>query len=189
MFSSWPTHTSGVYTSTVFGYNFMYLRNKFHVPTSNVSFFVCFVDRAPLYNLINKTNLVHNFSFMFISILYMFSGTMCPSSGEVTVSTRHLVFVTPCGWPSGMHTRRSSTQSNKYQVSRWYSYFSWWWAHSCPKHVHNRNKLKRKIVHRVGFIYKITRLQCFINSLLKTHVLPHRKHNSYPLDGSTDYLV
>jgi len=31
---------------------------------------------------------------MFISFLYMFQATMCPSSGEITVSMRHLVFVT-----------------------------------------------------------------------------------------------
>jgi len=111
------------------------------------------------------TNLAHNFSCMFISILYMFRADMYPSSGEllyqcdtwfmspcvddrlvcrsicscaqffmyvyfyslhvsgshvpiitsITVSIRHLVYVTLCRWPSGMqehmllHTRRSST--------------------------------------------------------------------------------
>jgi len=57
---------------------------------------------------------------MFISILYMFRAAMCPSSGELIVSMRHLVYVTLCRWPSGMqvgilnydlHTRRSSTQN------------------------------------------------------------------------------
>jgi hypothetical protein len=43
---------------------------------------LCFVDSASLYNLVNKTNLVHNFLSMFISFLYMFWVTMCPSSGE-----------------------------------------------------------------------------------------------------------
>jgi len=61
---------------------------------------------------------------MFISILYMFRATMCPSSGEITLSMRHLV--------------------HKCQVSHWYSYFSWWWAHSRPKHVQNRNKHTKK---------------------------------------------
>jgi hypothetical protein len=77
----------------------------------------------------------------------MFRATMYPSSGEITVSIRHLVFVTLCAWPSGMqdmHTRRSSTQNDKYQMSYWYSYFSWWWAHSCPKHVENRYKHTKK---------------------------------------------
>ena len=51
---------------------------------------------------------------MFISILYMFRTVMCPSSGELIVSIRHLVYVIVCRWPSGMqehmllHTRRSS---------------------------------------------------------------------------------
>jgi len=40
--------------------------------------FLCFVERASLYNLVNKTNLVHNFFDMFISILYIFRATMCP---------------------------------------------------------------------------------------------------------------
>jgi len=31
---------------------------------------------------------------MFISFLYMFRATMCPSSGEITVSMRHLVLIT-----------------------------------------------------------------------------------------------
>jgi len=31
---------------------------------------------------------------MLISILYMFRATMCPSSGEFTVSMRYLVYVT-----------------------------------------------------------------------------------------------
>jgi hypothetical protein len=53
-------------------------------------------------HLVNKTNVKHNLSCMFISMLYMFRATMCPSSGETTVSVRHLVFVTLYGWPSGM---------------------------------------------------------------------------------------
>ena len=74
---------------------------------------------------------------MFISFLYMFRTTMCPSSGEITVFMRHLVLVT---LHSTLYTRQSSTQSDKYQVSHRYSYFSWWWAHSRPKHVEKRNK-------------------------------------------------
>ena len=43
-----------------------------------------------------------------------------------------------------LHTRQSSMQNNKYQVSHKYSCFSWWWAHSRPKHVENRNKHTKK---------------------------------------------
>jgi len=38
-----------------------------------------------------------------------------------------------------MHTRQSSIQSDKYQVSHRYSCFSWWWAHIRPKHAQKRN--------------------------------------------------
>jgi hypothetical protein len=43
-----------------------------------------------------------------------------------------------------VHTRQSSTQNNKYQVSHRYSYFSWWWAYSRPKHVEKRNEHTKK---------------------------------------------
>jgi len=33
----------------------------------------------------------------------MFRATMCTSSGEITVSVRHLTRVTLYGWLSGMH--------------------------------------------------------------------------------------
>jgi hypothetical protein len=42
----------------------------------------CPVDRASWYNLVNRTNLVRSFSYVFIAFLYMFRETMCPSSGE-----------------------------------------------------------------------------------------------------------
>ena len=32
----------------------------------------------------------------------MFRAAMCPSSGELILSMRHLVYVTLCRWPSGM---------------------------------------------------------------------------------------
>ena len=67
------------------------------------------------------------------------------SPRERIVSLRHLVCATLCRWPSGMHTRRSSTQSDIYQRSCWYISFSCWWTHSCPKHVENRNQRIYKI--------------------------------------------
>jgi len=45
---------------------------------------------------------MHSFFNMFISILYMFRAAMCPSSGELIVPMRHLVYVTLCRWPSGI---------------------------------------------------------------------------------------
>ena len=87
------------------------------------------------------------FLSMLISFHYMFWATMCPSSGEITLSLRHFVLVILCGCLSGMpgmHTRQSSTKSDKYQVSHRYSCFFWCWAHSHPKHVEIRNKHTKK---------------------------------------------
>jgi len=66
---------------------------------------------------------------MFISILYMIQAAMCPSSGELIVSIRHLVYVTLYRWTvwcaglyethPNLHTRRSSIKSDIYQMSYW----------------------------------------------------------------------
>jgi hypothetical protein len=88
-------------------------------------------------------------SYVFISILFMFRATSCSSSGESIVLIQHLVYVTPCRWPSGMqvgtflsdlHTKRSPTQSDIYQILYWYNCLSWWWAQGCSKHEENSNK-------------------------------------------------
>jgi hypothetical protein len=55
----------------------------------------------------------------------------------------HNFFVWFTGWKI-LQTRQSLTQSNTYQVSHRYSYFSWWWLHSCPKHVEKGNKHTKK---------------------------------------------
>ena len=77
--------------------------------------FLCFVDRASLYNLVNKATLMHNLFLVyrvFIN-LYMFRATMGPSWGETTVFVRHLILIILCGWLSGvqehmlLHTRLS----------------------------------------------------------------------------------
>jgi hypothetical protein len=44
----------------------------------------------------------NSFSCMFMSILYIFRAAICPSSGELIVSIRHLVYVTLCRWPFGV---------------------------------------------------------------------------------------
>ena len=45
-------------------------------------------------SLVNKANLVYNFVSKFITFLYIFGATTCPSSRETTLSMRHLVLVT-----------------------------------------------------------------------------------------------
>jgi len=54
----------------------------------------------------------------------MFRAAICPSSGELIVSIRHLVYVTLYRWPQShpnLHTKRSSIQSDIYQMSYWYN--------------------------------------------------------------------
>jgi hypothetical protein len=85
--------------------------------------------------LVNKTNLVHNSFFVCLFLFSTCFGQLCAHHQEkLTVSLRHLVFVALCGWSSGMQSgSQGHPNSDKYLVSYWYSYFSWWWAHSCPK--------------------------------------------------------
>jgi hypothetical protein len=45
---------------------------------------------------------------------------------------------------SDLHTKRSPTQSDIYQKSYWYNWFSWWWAQGCSKHEDNWNKYIEK---------------------------------------------
>jgi len=78
------------------------------------------------------------FLSMFISFLDIFRATMCPSSEEITVSMRHLIFVTLVCLPDSHPHRVTNTKC------RIDSYFSWWLAHSSPKHVEKRNKHTRK---------------------------------------------
>ena len=49
---------------------------------------------------------------MFISIVYMFRAALCPSSEELIVSIRHLVYVTRVDGRlcADLHTKRSSTR-------------------------------------------------------------------------------
>ena len=82
--------------------------------------------------------------FVFISIPYMFWGTLCSSSGESIVSIQHLVYVSLFRFLSDLHTRRSLTQSDIYQMLYWYNSFSWWWARVCSKHVEYWNKYTGK---------------------------------------------
>jgi hypothetical protein len=99
---------------------------------------------------------------IFISLLYMFRASMCPTSAENCCIYGALVFVSLYGcclvcwlewnyvvcraeFHSALHTRRSSVWSDKYQVSHSYGIFSRWWAHNCPKHVAKSNKHMKKI--------------------------------------------
>ena len=83
----------------------------------------------------------------------MFQATSCSSSGESIASIQHLVYVALWRWPfrvqvgkilSDLHTKRSPTQNDIYQMLYWDNWFSWWWARGCSKHVENWNKYIEK---------------------------------------------
>jgi hypothetical protein len=88
---------------------------------------LCFVDCASLYNLVNRANLVH---------------TDC-----LVIQGRMKLPCIPDRHPYSVTNARCLIDT---------VYFSWWWAHSCPKYIENKINILRKIVHQVGSIHKIT---------------------------------
>jgi hypothetical protein len=55
-----------------------------------------------------------------------------------------------------LHTRRSPTQSDTYQMLYWYNWIPWWWARGCSKHVENGNKyIEKRIVRHVGHLQEL----------------------------------
>ena len=91
-------------------------------------------------NLVNKADFVHNFLNVYVFSLHI-SGDYVPIIRRNNCIYATMVFV---WWLSGMHTRQSSTQSAKCQVSHKYICFSWWWAHSLSKHLQKRNRHTNK---------------------------------------------
>jgi hypothetical protein len=69
-------------------------------------------------------------------------------------------------WPSSvqvgkelpdLHTRRSPTQSDTYQMLYWYNWFSWWWVRGCSKHVENWNKyIEKGTVRQIGHLQEVS---------------------------------
>ena len=93
---------------------------------------------------------------MFISFLYMFRATVCPSSGERTVYMRHLALVILYGLPCIPDSHPYTITSTKYHINTVVS--------PDDGHIVARNKQRkeinilRKTVHQIGFIYKIAKL-------------------------------
>ena len=107
----------------------------------------------------------------------MFRATVCPSSGEILVSMRHLVFVALYGRLSGMqggippcipdnHPYRVT--NTKCRIDTVISADDW--EHIFPKHVEKSNKHIKKIVHQVGSIYKIIQ-GCAVNKTKKKNCI------------------
>jgi hypothetical protein len=101
--------------------------------------------------LVNDQHDAQFFSIYLFQFSTCFEQPSCSSSEESSVSMQHLVYVTLCRWPfrvqaSDLHTKRSQTptQSDIYQMLHWYTWFFWWWARGCSKHVQNWNKYIEK---------------------------------------------
>ena len=80
----------------------------------------CFVDRAALYKLVNKTNLVHNLILVYFSISTCF-GQLCAHHQEKQLCLCDILYLLFCMddcLVCRADTSQSSTQSNKYKVSR-----------------------------------------------------------------------
>ena len=72
-----------------------------------------------------------------------------------------------------LHTRRSPTQSDIYQMSYSYNWLSWWWARSCSKHVENWNKhIKKKNCASSWLLTRssmVSRIWCPLEAISKPH--------------------
>jgi hypothetical protein len=93
----------------------------------------------------------------------MFRATLCSSTAEsmypydlwyMSFCVGDRLVCRPGRFLPDLHTRRSPTQSDIYQMSYWYSWFSWWWARGCSKHVENWNKCTEKRIVRKLVVYK-----------------------------------
>jgi hypothetical protein len=55
-----------------------------------------------------------------------------------------------------LHTRRSPTQSDTYQMLYWYNWFSWWWERGWSKHVKKWNKhIEKRILRQVVHLQEL----------------------------------
>jgi len=59
-------------------------------------FYVLFIVHLLSVLVNNQLDAQFFFSYIFIPVLYMFRAHLCSSSGESTVSIRHLIYVTLC---------------------------------------------------------------------------------------------
>jgi hypothetical protein len=111
--------------------------------------------KGPFWSGLNKTRWVAClwikptwrtiFLSMFISFLYMFPATVPIIRRNncicVTLGIRHSVWMTVWYPPCIPDSHPHRVTNTKCRID---SYFYWWWAHSCPKHVEKRNKHTKK---------------------------------------------
>jgi len=99
----------------------------------------------------HKINMNHQFVSHETDVWRQYCGFMVMMPCSLVRGYQHFESISESGWDSGKVWGEicrcipdSHPHSDKYQVSHRYSYFSWWWAHSCPKYVEKRNKHTKK---------------------------------------------
>ena len=142
---------------------------------------------APLYNPVNKANVVHSFFLVYLFLIYLsisaYFGGLCTHHQEkqlCSCDTWYLLFcVVDClvwrvEWNSNLHTRQHSC-------------FSWWWAHSRPKYAetdkyaknkYTKKKLCTKLALFITVIYLLNVRCSFPKCLLNKWGWSSVKHNS-----------
>jgi hypothetical protein len=137
------------------------------------------------------TNLTHN---SFSVCLYQFSTCFEQTRAhhqENQLYKYNIWYVSPSSMQVGkelqflpdLHTGRSRTQSDTYQMLYWYNWFSWWWARGCSKYVENWNKhIEKGIVCQVGHLQE---LYCKFAG----HCSPVNSRNTASLVGDAGYIL
>jgi hypothetical protein len=77
-----------------------------------------------------------------------------------------------------LHTRRSPTQSDTYQMLYWYNWFSWWWARVWSKHVEKWNKHIEKRNYASSWSFTRIIPRCTVNRTQNDTVVCNRLHVS-----------
>ena len=125
--------------------------------------YLCLVDHSSLYNLVNKTNLVHNLFLVYLSISICF-GRLCAHHQEKLLYLCDTWYFSLCMDEGTPCIPDNHPHKNKYQVSHKHSCFSWWWTHSRPKHIeidkYTKNKYaKNKLCTNLALF---TRLSAYV---------------------------
>jgi len=83
------------------------------------------------------------------------------------------------GWVSSQPADQTATHIEwKIPVSHRYRKFSWWWAHSCPKHVDKLKSLKNK---RPTWCHLLFYFTSYVLNMFRTLI--------HPSSGACDYSV
>jgi hypothetical protein len=110
--------------------------------------------------LANKANLVHNLFLVYLFLVYLSISTcfgrLCAHHQKKQLCLGDSWYLLLCLVPT-LHTRQSSTQNNKYQVAHKHSCFSWWWAHSRPKHVQIDKYTKNRLCTTLALFTRLYR--------------------------------